>query len=132
MKTLKKELKRVNPAKKHQSMLASAPVHPWRYTNNQWVRLCIDYLGPFLGKMFLVNVDSYSKWVKVFPVSNSTSQTTINCLKTCLATHVLPQKSVLCKRMAFFISNFPLIIQLQMDAPNDLLELLEKWKGQVV
>ena len=41
--------------------------------------------------MFLVIVYSYSKYVEVFPVSNSTSQTTINCLKTCFGTHGLPQ-----------------------------------------
>ena len=76
---------------KHQSMSASAPVHPWERTSNIWVRLHIDYLGPFMGKVFLVIVYSYSKWVEVFPVSNSTSQTTINCLRTCFATHGLPQ-----------------------------------------
>ena len=60
-------------------MPASAPVHSWERTNNPWERLHIDYLGPFMGKMFLVIVDSYSKWVEVFPVSNSTSQTTTDC-----------------------------------------------------
>ena len=44
-----------------------------------------------MGKALLVIVYSYSKWVEVFPVSNSTSQTTINCLRTCFATHGLPQ-----------------------------------------
>ena len=44
-----------------------------------------------MGKMFLVIVDSYSNWVEIFPVSNSTSQTTINCVTTCFATHRLPQ-----------------------------------------
>ena len=54
-------------------MLASAPVHPWEHTNSPCMRLHIDYLGPFTGKMFLVTVNSYSKWFEVFPVSNSTS-----------------------------------------------------------
>ena len=53
-------------------MPASAPFYPWERKNNPWVRLHIDYLGPFMGKMFLVIVDSYSKWVEVFPVSHST------------------------------------------------------------
>ena len=55
------------------------------------LKLCIDYLGSFLCKMFLVIVDSSSKWVEVFLVPNLTSQTTINSLRTCFATHVLPQ-----------------------------------------
>ena len=89
----------------YQSMPASAPVYPWECTNNLWLRLHIDYLGPFnlwlrlhidylgpfMGNMFLVIVDSYSKWVEVFPDSNSTSQTAINCSMTCFATHGLPQ-----------------------------------------
>lgn len=41
--------------------------------------------------MFLVIVGSYSKWVEVFSVSNSTSQTIINCLRTCFGTHGLSQ-----------------------------------------
>ena len=71
-------------------MPASTLVHLWEHTNNPWVRLHIYYSGPFMSKMFLVNVDFYSKWVEVFPVSNSTSQTTINCLRTCFAAHRLP------------------------------------------
>ena len=79
------------PCQKQQSMPASAPVHPWECTNNPWVRLHIDYLELFMGKMFLVIIDSCSKLVEVFPVSNSNSQTTINCLRTCFATHGLSQ-----------------------------------------
>ena len=59
--------------------------------NNPWVRLHVEYLGAFTGKMFLVIVDFYPKWVEVFPISNPTSQTAIYCLRTCFATHGLPQ-----------------------------------------
>ena len=74
--------------KKHQSMSALAPRRPWKHTKNPMVRLHIDYLGPFTGKMFLVIVGSYSKLVKVFPVSKSTSQTTIICLRTCFTIYL--------------------------------------------
>lgn len=40
---------------KHQSMPASAPVDPWERTSNPWVRLHIDYLGPFMGKLLISN-----------------------------------------------------------------------------
>ena len=36
-------------------------------------KLLTAALGLFMGKIFLVIVDSYSKRVEVFPVSNSTS-----------------------------------------------------------
>ena len=85
-------------------MPVSVPVHKWERIN-----IHIDYLGPFMGKMLLVIVDSYSKWVEVFPVSSYIPQTTINYLtlscimfghltilctkrlRTCFATHGLPQ-----------------------------------------
>ena len=86
---IEKRVKMCESCQKHRSMPASAPVHPWECTNNPWVRLHINHLGLLMDKMFLVIVDSYSKWVKVFPVSNSTSQTTINCLRTRSATHGL-------------------------------------------
>ena len=88
---IKKIVKTCESCQKHQSMPASALVHPWECTRNPWVRLHMDYLGPVMGKIFLVIVYSYSKWVEVFQVSNSTSQTNINCLRTCFATHGLPQ-----------------------------------------
>ena len=58
---IKKRVKMCESCQKHQSILASALVYPWERTNNPWVRLHIDYLGPFMGKMFLVIVDSCSK-----------------------------------------------------------------------
>ena len=79
---------------KHQSMPPSAPVHHWENTKNPWVRVHIDYAGPFMGKMFLIIIDSYSKWMDVFPVNNATTSVTIECLRTCFSTHGLPQMCV--------------------------------------
>ena len=39
-----------------------APLHPWEWPQRPWVRIHVDYAGPFLGKMFLVVIDSHSKW----------------------------------------------------------------------
>ena len=64
---INKRVKMCESCQSHQSIFPSAPVHPWERTNNPWVSLYIDYLGPFMGKMFLVIVDSCSKWVEVFP-----------------------------------------------------------------
>ena len=95
----------------HQSISASAPVNWWELITNPWVRLHVEYLGPFFGKMFLVIVDLYSKWVEVFPVSNSTSQTTINCLRTCFATHGLPQIYVSYNGSCFASKRFELFMK---------------------
>jgi hypothetical protein len=37
-----------------------------------WTRLHVDYAGPFLGKMFLVLIDSHSKWMDVYPMNTTT------------------------------------------------------------
>ena len=45
-----------------------ASLHPWEWPSQPWSRLHIDFAGPFEGKMFLVVVDSHSKWLDVSPV----------------------------------------------------------------
>ena len=37
----------------------------------------MDYAGPVDGKMILVTVDSYSKWIEADVFTGSTAQTTI-------------------------------------------------------
>lgn len=50
---------------------SAAPLHPWEWPEKPWTRLHVDYAGPFLGKMFLVLVDSHSKWMDVYPVNTA-------------------------------------------------------------
>ena len=38
-----------------------APIHPWEWTNKPWVRLHLDYAGPYHNKMFSIIVDSFLK-----------------------------------------------------------------------
>ena len=45
----------------NQAKPQKAPIHHWERTNNTWVLLHIGYTDPFLGKMFLIIVDSFSK-----------------------------------------------------------------------
>ncbi len=59
---------------------AMAPLHPWEWPTTPWSRIHVDYAGPFQGKMFLVVVDSHSKWMDVYPTTTATSQTTIEKL----------------------------------------------------
>ena len=54
-----------------------APLHPWEFPDAPWERLHADFAGPFLGKMFLVVIDAYSKWMEVKCLSTATSSTTI-------------------------------------------------------
>ena len=70
---------------------ASAKLHPWEFPNRPWSRIHVDFAGPFLGYMFLVIVDAYSKWIEVFKVGNATSKVTINKLREVFAAHGLPE-----------------------------------------
>ena len=58
-----------------------APVHPWENTKRPLVRIHINYVGPFLGKMFISITDSFSKWIEVFSVETPSSKVTIRYLK---------------------------------------------------
>ena len=49
----------------------AAPLHPWVWPTKPWVRVHIDFAGPFLDKMFLVVMDAYSKWPEVVEMSRS-------------------------------------------------------------
>ena len=56
---------------------AKAPLHPWQWPKRPW---SYDYAGPFLNKMFVVIIDTHSKWMKVIPVSNATTAVTVEKL----------------------------------------------------
>ena len=54
----------------------AAPLHPWKWPENQWNHIHIDYAGPFLGKMFLIAVDATSKWIETHIMNTTTSTAT--------------------------------------------------------
>lgn len=65
---------------------------PWEFPSTPWECLHADFAGPFLGHMFLVVVDSYSKWLEVIPLSlAATAHATVDKLHTIFATHGLLQ-----------------------------------------
>ena len=55
------------------------------------VGLHIDYAGPYQGHMFLVVIDSHTKWLEVFP---TTSFHTIEKLRILFSSFDLPHKIV--------------------------------------
>ena len=67
-----------------------APLHPWEFPAKPWSRLHVDYAGPFLGKIFLLVIDAFSKWLDVYMVQSATSQATIDKLRVSFAIHGLP------------------------------------------
>ena len=49
-------------------MPAAALIHPWESAISLWVRVYLDFPGPFMGKMFLIIFDSYSKRIGAYPM----------------------------------------------------------------
>ena len=50
-------VKSCNACQINHTMPAKAPAHPWEKTTSPWVRLHIDFAGPFLDKMFFIIYD---------------------------------------------------------------------------
>ncbi|XP_029904245.1 LOW QUALITY PROTEIN: uncharacterized protein K02A2.6-like [Myripristis murdjan] len=85
---------------------STAPLHPWEWPEKPWTRVHVDYAGPFLGKMFLVLVDSHSKWMDVYPVNTATTHGTIEKLRQSFSVHGLPQMLVSDNATCFMSAEF--------------------------
>ena len=71
-----------------------APLHPWVWPVKPWQRVHMDFAGPFCGKMWLLLVDSHSKWPEVFEVPKITAIKTIEILRQVFAAYGLPEQLV--------------------------------------
>ena len=68
-----------------------APLHPWIWPTTPWKRIHIDFAGPFLNKMFLIVVDSHSKWPEVIQMTSTSAAKTIEVLQSLFRTTRLRQ-----------------------------------------
>ena len=73
---------KVRPEPKETLMAVSFPSHPWE-------RVGID-LFELHGKVYIVMVDYYSRWVEFRKLISLTSEHTIDVLKEVFSTHGIP------------------------------------------
>ena len=66
----------------------------WSWPGGPWKRLHLDFAGPYQGKMFLVIVDAYSKFLDIIPMTHATSSTTIAALRHTFSYFGLPEHLV--------------------------------------
>ena len=66
-------------------------LNPWEFPACPWSCLHVDFAGPFLGKQFIMLVDSFSKWLEVAVVSFCSSLQAIRFLRHVFSTHGLPE-----------------------------------------
>ena len=63
--------------------------YEWISPGRPWSRLHIDFAGPFQNRIFLIVVDSFSKWPEIRLVNNMTSATVLKHLRYIFAQHGL-------------------------------------------
>jgi hypothetical protein len=54
-----------------------AVLTPWKWPEQVWTCIHVDFSGPYKNKIFLIVVDVTSKWLEVFEVSTSTASVVI-------------------------------------------------------
>ena len=74
----------------HRPAPVAAPIQPWKWPSKPWSRLHLDFAGPFLGHMFLIIIDAYSKWLEVRILNSTTSSSIISTLRNIFAQFGLP------------------------------------------
>ena len=69
----------------------AAPIQLWEWLEKPWTRIHIDHAGPFMDKMLLITVDSYSKWIDISVVPSTSTEATLSRLRMLFANHGLPE-----------------------------------------
>lgn len=88
-----------------------APPQPWPYLVQPWSRVHVDFLGPFLNKMYLVMIDSSSKWLEIFEMSRTTATCVIKILRATFARFGLPLEVVSDQGPPFTSNEFSMFLK---------------------
>ena len=109
-----------------------APLHSWEWPSQPWSRLHLDFAGPFMGHMFLVMVDSYSKWLDVQIMQSITAEKTIEKLQSIFSTHGLPKQIVTDNGTSFTSEKFKQFFHQEWHQIHILCSIpsLHKWTGR--
>lgn len=85
--------------------------HHWEYPKSPWERVHIDYAEPVAGKMLLIIVDAYSKWLEVKTTSSTTAPATIAILEEIFTTYGAPVTIVSDNGLQFAATEFKTFLQ---------------------
>ena len=92
--SIESEVRHCSDCQSNQPAPRKAPLHPWEWPNKPWLRLHVDFAGPFQGHLFLLVVDAHSKWLEAFTVTSTASSTAIQCVRALFARFGLPDTLV--------------------------------------
>lgn len=85
--------------------------HVWQPPSAPMQRIHVDFAGPFLGKMFLIMVDAYSKWPEMHVMMDITAKSTIAKCRQIFAAFGLPQVMVTDNGRTFTSHEFQQFVQ---------------------
>ena len=91
---IEETVKQCEKCQQSRSSPPPAPLHPWSWPTCPWTRLHMDFAGPKEGRMFLVIIDTLSKWLEVIPMKTATALTTVQQLRTVFARFGVPESVV--------------------------------------
>ena len=96
-----------SPCQQSRAKPPKSPLQHWPTPERPWSTLHADYLGPLHdGKMVLVIIDAYSKYIDAFVCNSSTADSTISKFMTSFATHGLCDTLVTDNGPCFAASEF--------------------------
>ena len=107
---LENEVKQCTVCQLHQNNPPLAPIHSWQWPANPWSRLHVDFTGPFMGRMFLIIIDTHSKRIDAHIMSSCTTQSTIDKLRNTFAVFGLPRVIVSDNGPSFTSTEFKVFI----------------------
>ncbi|KHJ93028.1 hypothetical protein OESDEN_07069 [Oesophagostomum dentatum] len=81
-------------------------LNSWATETKLWDRIHTDYAGPLNRKMYLVIVDTHSKWPEVFEMSLSSTAATLRELRMLFARFLNPRVIVPDNGLQFTATEF--------------------------
>lgn len=84
---------------------------PWDWPTSLWERLHADFAGPFKSHMYFILVGAHSKWPDVVQMTSTTSNHTINVLRSIFARYGLPKQPVTDDGPQFVLGEFKVFLK---------------------
>ena len=99
------------PCVKLQNRPKHVPLLLWPWASSPWQRIHMDFCE-IDKQMFLIVVDSHSKWLEVFPMNSTTATATVNLLRSLFASQGLALEVVTDNGPQFISEEFKRFLRL--------------------